>query len=1542
MKGLFKKALSVAATAAIALSLTSGIPVRLPVDLSITASAANEITWPAVGDTVTVETISYKYAGDFSATALSVDSSAENSIYKAGNGYVLWNNSSKTVTLHDASITAFSALTVPKNVSIVVEGSNVLTGTNSYGLVCNSGGLSVSGSGSLEILTTKTPDSWVYSCNAGSGDININITGNFVSNGIHAQNGSVTIESKGSVDVTGLIRAGSAVSIKAKNNLSIANSTNFAIQNQGSGVVSLISETGNISVNTSAANKYAISASSSAVTLDAAGTVSAVAASNEYAGVYGSSLALSGTIPAGSTLRSTCDVTVPAEKTLTNYGTLSVETGKVTVAGALVKKSGSAIKYYSSDIDPITTGSGTITDAPATVNALDFRSDSPSAAKEYIISGGGTAKWEPGSAGTANKLTLNGVTMTGTSYLVAVPANTEIILTGTNKITATSGYAIAAEGTGAVLKITGTGSLEVSKCSYPLYGAAGIDVDINGAITVNGQIRGNGGSVSIKSDDAITVNGSIFASGSINAKAGKSLSIVNSNGAGIYATLCDDVTLTAGNGDLKVQGNGNYAIQGKSETTISLSAAGNLNVSGNSDSSPYNIKGKTLKLEGTVPAGTSIYTNSDIVIPAKKVLTNYGTLQLYNTSSTVTVDGTLNNYGAIINCLGKSVTPIGSGIINEKGYLDFTDSTTPASGDGYSWNSTSKTLTLDGIIMDTPSIGSAIVLPDGANLVLNGTNTLNSQIGALIEAKGSLEISGGGSLNGTSGSSAALNAHGDVTITDCTLNLTATRQYASVINTNGKNLTIAGVSDVTLTDIAAGSFGVDTGDGDFTLGSNAKLTVEAKVGILVGGDDSYVQKTKTVKINGTLDTSRSDSLCANLKGVKLDLQGSSIVMKDGTHIWLWQATDTLTGEKDLKSFTGLLRASTGDEASVDYYKVTKDAAIGLYAENSEVSFTADNVEGKVFTGWTAEGITLGNPKAPSISFTMPSNDVTLTTNYCDHEGFTVIKSDSAAHWYDCTNCGETEINRELHSGGTADCINRAKCTDCTTEYGTVDTSNHADNVSAEWTFDETEHWHKCACGARLDLAAHTSSGEATEDTAETCTICEYVIAPATGHINHTADASKWLSDETKHWHKCAGCEEKMDIAVHTFSDWNIETEATATKEGKKTRTCSTCSYVDEVVIPVIETAAAPVFNPASSSFRDSVNVTITSADGAAIYYTTDGSAPTTASAKYTGTITITSTTTIKAIAVKDGLADSQVSSATYTKQTTGGNGGGGYVPTPPKPSTPSAPVTPDDDDDAAVIDPSDTDDDAANKSDTDESKGGDEPQIKGDDGKSGWDKILDELEDANDGDTVIVDMKGTTELPKDILDEIKGRDINLVLEMDNGFVWTINGKDVTDPQTVDMGVSNGSDIPVKVINNVTGECYYITITLEHDGEFGFKAVLTVDMGKENKGYFANLYYYIKDEKDAEFICSDEIDSEGRADLTFAHASEYIIVVDEYDHGVAEDISSAAGTVEENDEAPLDDDVNPVTGVTISFAGVILSAAALVAAKKRKTEECRAD
>ena len=78
-------------------------------------------------------------------------------------------------------------------------------------------------------------------------------------------------------------------------------------------------------------------------------------------------------------------------------------------------------------------------------------------------------------------------------------------------------------------------------------------------------------------------------------------------------------------------------------------------------------------------------------------------------------------------------------------------------------------------------------------------------------------------------------------------------------------------------------------------------------------------------------------------------------------------------------------------------------------------------------------------------------------------------------------------------------------------------------------------------------------------------------------------------------------------------------------------------------------AATPVITPGSQTFNPSVSVTIAdSTPNSQIFYTTDGSTPTTASAKYVGAINVTTTTTINAIATAPNFLQSPVASATYT------------------------------------------------------------------------------------------------------------------------------------------------------------------------------------------------------------------------------------------------------------------------------------------------------
>ncbi len=85
------------------------------------------------------------------------------------------------------------------------------------------------------------------------------------------------------------------------------------------------------------------------------------------------------------------------------------------------------------------------------------------------------------------------------------------------------------------------------------------------------------------------------------------------------------------------------------------------------------------------------------------------------------------------------------------------------------------------------------------------------------------------------------------------------------------------------------------------------------------------------------------------------------------------------------------------------------------------------------------------------------------------------------------------------------------------------------------------------------------------------------------------------------------------------------------------------------LVSMVRKVATPTFDPESGEVMAGSTVTIsTTTEDATIYYTTNGDEPTTESAEYTEPITINADMTIKAIAVKDGMTNSNVASASYT------------------------------------------------------------------------------------------------------------------------------------------------------------------------------------------------------------------------------------------------------------------------------------------------------
>lgn len=167
-------------------------------------------------------------------------------------------------------------------------------------------------------------------------------------------------------------------------------------------------------------------------------------------------------------------------------------------------------------------------------------------------------------------------------------------------------------------------------------------------------------------------------------------------------------------------------------------------------------------------------------------------------------------------------------------------------------------------------------------------------------------------------------------------------------------------------------------------------------------------------------------------------------------------------------------------------------------------------------------------------------------------------------------------------------------------------------------------------------------------------------------------------------------------------------------------------------------------------------------------------------------------------------------------------------------------------------------------------------------------QAVDKIESAKDGSTVEIKLStGSTKLDKEVFEELAGRDVTLEISLSNGVTWTVNGQDIpenADLTDLDMGVSlNTSTIPVNLINSVTGEAGTVQLTLKHNGEFGFKMMLTAPVGVKNSGLWANLYHYDEDAGKMVYQAAALVDEDGNVALPFDHASQYALVLDSKSH-----------------------------------------------------------
>lgn len=110
-----------------------------------------------------------------------------------------------------------------------------------------------------------------------------------------------------------------------------------------------------------------------------------------------------------------------------------------------------------------------------------------------------------------------------------------------------------------------------------------------------------------------------------------------------------------------------------------------------------------------------------------------------------------------------------------------------------------------------------------------------------------------------------------------------------------------------------------------------------------------------------------------------------------------------------------------------------------------------------------------------------------------------------------------------------------------------------------------------------------------------------LVVTVEGVRKHEAVNDEWLSDDSTHWHKCA-CGDKIDESAHTF-EWVVDKAPTATEVGSKHQQCTVCGHkLAEVEIPA---AAIVGYSDEYDGAYHTVDAT-SLPEGATAQYSTDG------------------------------------------------------------------------------------------------------------------------------------------------------------------------------------------------------------------------------------------------------------------------------------------------------------------------------------------------
>ena len=237
--------------------------------------------------------------------------------------------------------------------------------------------------------------------------------------------------------------------------------------------------------------------------------------------------------------------------------------------------------------------------------------------------------------------------------------------------------------------------------------------------------------------------------------------------------------------------------------------------------------------------------------------------------------------------------------------------------------------------------------------------------------------------------------------------------------------------------------------------------------------------------------------------------------------------------------------------------------------------------------------------------------------------------------------------------------------------------------------------------------------------------------------------------------------------------------------------------------------------------------------------------------------------------------------------------------------------------------------------------------------------IIEVLKDIEEHTDVVIAIETTPEEKKaeislEVLNVMSGKkeaDVNLVIELDNGFSWTIDSSSIDSSvwadgaETIDFWAGVVEDvIPKETLKEVVKEEQkMIEISLNHEGDFGLNAALDIPVGDEFEGKEAVLYYYNEAKSALEEQGRGKVGVDGKVNFLFTHASDYVIVIEDEvptaETPITENVAVGGTTLAEGavEEVTMNG-VHPMVYVFIIIAVLAFGAGAVIIKKKNSSLE----